>query len=97
MDEVTIHEAKTHFSKLMARVEAGEEILVKRGQRPIGRIVPLNGAETVKPKRSVPAEEFWAMIARLPKCPEGADDGFAEAVREARRLGNELQEDPWDS
>jgi prevent-host-death family protein len=37
---VTVHEAKTHLSKLLARVEAGEEIVIARGKKPIGRLVP---------------------------------------------------------
>lgn len=35
-----IHEAKAHFSKLMRRVEAGEEILIARDGVIIARIVP---------------------------------------------------------
>jgi prevent-host-death family protein len=38
---VTIHEAKTHFSKLVRRAEAGEEIVVRRGSSPVARIAPL--------------------------------------------------------
>lgn len=38
---VTIGEAKTHFSKLVRRAEAGEEIVVRRGLEPVARIVPL--------------------------------------------------------
>jgi prevent-host-death family protein len=37
---VGIHEAKTHFSKLVARVERGEEIVVRRGGKPVAMIVP---------------------------------------------------------
>lgn len=40
-ESVTIHEAKTHFSKLVRRAEAGEEIVVRRGNAPIARIAPL--------------------------------------------------------
>jgi prevent-host-death family protein len=40
-EEITIHEAKTHFSKLVRRAEAGEEIVVRRGREPVARIVPL--------------------------------------------------------
>lgn len=36
---VTVHQAKTHLSKLLARVEAGEEIIIARGKKPVGRIV----------------------------------------------------------
>jgi len=40
MDIVTIHTAKTTLSRLLARVEAGEEIIVARGKHPIARLVP---------------------------------------------------------
>jgi prevent-host-death family protein len=38
---VNIHEAKTHFSKLLARVSAGEEIVIARAGNPIARLAPL--------------------------------------------------------
>lgn len=41
MATVRIHEAKTHLSALLARVEAGEEITVARGDVEIAKIVPL--------------------------------------------------------
>lgn len=34
-----MHEAKTHFSKLVREAEAGEEIIVLRGSVPVARIV----------------------------------------------------------
>lgn len=37
---VNIHEAKTHFSKLLRRVAAGEEIVIARAGTPIARLVP---------------------------------------------------------
>jgi prevent-host-death family protein len=40
MTEVNVHEAKTHLSRLLARVAAGEEILISRAGRPIARLVP---------------------------------------------------------
>lgn len=39
MEAVSIHEAKTHFSRLIARAEAGEEIIVRRGATPVAKIV----------------------------------------------------------
>jgi prevent-host-death family protein len=39
MDPVSIHEAKTQFSRLIARAEAGEEIVVRRGAKPVAKIV----------------------------------------------------------
>jgi len=38
---VTMHEAKTHFSRLVVRAEAGEEIIIARGKKPVARLVSL--------------------------------------------------------
>jgi prevent-host-death family protein len=38
---VTVHSAKTNLSKLLARVEAGEEIVIARGKIPIARLTPI--------------------------------------------------------
>lgn len=38
---VNIHEAKTQFSKLVRRAEAGEEIVVRRGREPVAQLGPL--------------------------------------------------------
>jgi prevent-host-death family protein len=40
METVTIHTAKTTLSQLLARVEAGEEIVLARGKIPIAKLVP---------------------------------------------------------
>ena len=37
---VGVHEAKTHFSKLVKRVEAGDEVIVKSFDRPVAKLVP---------------------------------------------------------
>ena len=42
MSSVNIHEAKTHFSRLLARVAAGEEIVITKAGKPIARLVPLD-------------------------------------------------------
>ena len=47
MPTYTIHAAKTNLSKLIARAEAGEEIVLARGKEPVARIVPV----AAKPKR----------------------------------------------
>jgi len=41
MDTVSVHEAKTHLSRLLQRVEAGEEVVISRGGDPVARIVPI--------------------------------------------------------
>jgi prevent-host-death family protein len=40
-ESVTIHEAKTHFSKLVRRAEEGEEIWIRRGAQPAAKLVPI--------------------------------------------------------
>jgi prevent-host-death family protein len=42
MIEVNIHEAKTHLSRLLARVAAGEEVLIARAGKPVARLVPVD-------------------------------------------------------
>ncbi len=37
----TIHAAKTHLSQLIARVEAGEEVIIARGDKPVARLAPI--------------------------------------------------------
>lgn len=37
---VNIHDAKTHLSRLVERVEAGEEITLARAGRPVAKLVP---------------------------------------------------------
>lgn len=39
-ESVNIHQAKTHLSRLVERVEAGEEITLARAGRPVARLVP---------------------------------------------------------
>jgi prevent-host-death family protein len=38
---VNIHEAKTQFSKLIARVEAGEDVVIARDGAPVARLVAI--------------------------------------------------------
>jgi prevent-host-death family protein len=46
MTVVTIHTAKTNLSQLLARVEAGEEIVLARGKEPIAKLVPFKSPAT---------------------------------------------------
>jgi prevent-host-death family protein len=41
--EINVHEAKTHFSKLLRRVAAGEEIIISKAGEPVAKIVPIAG------------------------------------------------------
>ena len=62
MDElVSVHAAKTHLSRLIARVEAGEVIVIARGKTPVAKLVPI----AAKGKR-----EFGAMRGKISIGPE---------------------------
>jgi len=39
--KVNIHEAKTYFSRLLAKVGNGEEIVIAKAGKPIARLVPI--------------------------------------------------------
>ncbi len=38
---VNIHEAKTHLSRLLLQVAAGEEVIIAKAGKPIAKLVPL--------------------------------------------------------
>lgn len=45
---VNIHEAKTHLSRLLEQVAAGEEIVIAKAGKPIAKLVPYH--ETLAPR-----------------------------------------------
>ncbi len=49
MPQFNIHEAKTHLSRLVELVEAGEEVVIARHGRPVARMTPVEPAS--RPKR----------------------------------------------
>ncbi|MCO5184350.1 MAG: type II toxin-antitoxin system Phd/YefM family antitoxin [Anaerolineae bacterium] len=54
MKQVTIHEAKTHLSKLIRQAIAGEEIIIARGKEPLVKLVALPEA---RPERRLGGAE----------------------------------------
>jgi prevent-host-death family protein len=40
MKMVNVHEAKTNLSRLLQKVEAGEEIIIAKAGKPVARLVP---------------------------------------------------------
>lgn len=76
---MTIHEAKTHFSKLIRRAEAGEEIVVRRGRDPVARIVPLP-KRRVRGFGSMKGEIWMVSDEEMKKVDEEIADMFEESV-----------------
>lgn len=50
MRQVNIHEAKTHFSKLIKEVLNGDEIIIAKGNKPIAKLISI---EQPRPKRKL--------------------------------------------
>lgn len=55
MARVGMHEAKTHLSKLVERVEAGEDIVIQRNGKPVARLV----AVAEEPRSLASARGAW--------------------------------------
>ena len=49
MTMFNIHDAKTHFSKLLERVSKGEDIVIAKAGKPVARILPFV-AEDISPR-----------------------------------------------
>ena len=82
MDSYNIADAKAHFSELIARAEAGEEIEIKRRGEVIARISPAK-----KPRGKIDMEELRRIRAMTP--PEHAWKGpqsYVEWLRETDQL-----------
>jgi prevent-host-death family protein len=72
-ETVTVTEAKTQLSSLIARVTDGEEIVIRRGQRPVAKII----AYVPEGKRRIPGDlkgKIWM------------SDDFDEPDEELERL-----------
>ena len=41
MKTVSIHEAKTHLSRLLERVAAGDEVIISKAGKPVARLVAI--------------------------------------------------------
>ena len=50
MDVVNVHEAKTHLSRLLARVSRGEEIVIAKDGHPVAKLIAVSPPER-KPGR----------------------------------------------
>ena len=71
LDTMNMHEAKTHLSKLVARVEGGEQIVITRAGEPAAKLVPVPQKKAGKRKLGgwkgkfdVPSLEEWAEMKR---------------------------------
>lgn len=67
MKIVNIHEAKTHLSRLLKRVAAGEELVIAKAGKPVARLVPAHEPQRARvlgteKGRIVVADDFDAPV-----------------------------------
>jgi prevent-host-death family protein len=60
---VNVHEAKTHFSKLLERAHAGEEIVLAKAGKPYAKLVPFDPPPPKEPRRP---GQFKDVVPELP-------------------------------
>ena len=75
MRTVNMHEAKTHFSRLLEAAAAGEEVVIAKAGRPVAKLTPL---EAPKPDVS---RRFGFMKGEF-TVPDDFDTMFADEVAE---------------
>jgi prevent-host-death family protein len=75
MATVNLAQAKARLSKLLDRVEAGEEVVITRHGRPVARVLP-----AVRPKRPLRLKELAEFRAAMPSLRRPS----AELLRAAR-------------
>lgn len=68
---VNMHEAKTHFSKLIERVMRGEEITIAKAGKPVAKLVPI--------EKSKPVRRFGLLKGKIKIAP-GFDDPLPDDV-----------------
>ena len=86
-DVINIHEAKTHLSRLVEQVAAGEELIIGKAGKPMARLIPYK--EEQKPRLAgaligqvVESDDCW-------EADEAALDGADEWLEESMQVAEE--------
>ena len=66
MATVTVHAAKTNLSELLRRVEAGEEIVIARGNKPVALLKGYDREEMARRRRAA----FGSEAGKYPPVPD---------------------------
>lgn len=57
--QYTVHEAKTHLSKILKKVEGGAEAVIARGREPIARLIPISSKFSRSELRGIDKGKIW--------------------------------------
>ncbi|MGH8724131.1 MAG: type II toxin-antitoxin system Phd/YefM family antitoxin [Burkholderiales bacterium] len=74
MEKINVHDAKTHFSRLLERAEKGEEFVIAKAGRPVARLGPL---------RDKPRKRRLGGLEGKIKVPDDFDAPLPEGVLRA--------------
>lgn len=58
-NQYTVHEAKTHLSKILRTVEDGAEVVIARGSDPIARLMPIHSKISRAELRGIDKGKIW--------------------------------------
>ena len=72
---VNIHEAKTHFSKLVADALVGEDVIIAKAGKPILKLVRIPQDDETENKPGVDKGKIW-MSPDFDQLPEEIEDEF---------------------
>lgn len=90
MATFTIHEAKTHLSRLIQQVLAGEEVIIARGKEPVVKLMPMQELPVKK-------RELGHLAHLVPPGIDPLKDGFWEPLpAEELALWNGEVEKEWE-
>lgn len=82
MTTVNIHEAKTHFSRLIEQIQNGEEVVIAKAGVPVARLLPyVPKKPSIKPPGGMEDEGYWIaddFDAPLPDDLQAAFEGRDE-------------------
>ncbi len=71
METVNIHEAKTHLSRLLEKVERGESFVIARAGKPIAKLTAIDEKPLEKRKLGFGANENWVIPEDFDRWAEG--------------------------
>ena len=84
MLEINIHEAKTHLSKYLRRLKAGERIVLCKRHVPVAEIRLIEERRPVKRKVGLAAGRFAVPDAFFEPLPDELVDGFEGGLAPVR-------------
>ncbi|MFF3291755.1 type II toxin-antitoxin system Phd/YefM family antitoxin [Streptomyces sp. NPDC003023] len=73
--QYNVHEAKTHFSKILEAVATGEEVIISKSGSPVAKVIPLAS----KVRRTARGSLTEPVVFRDDFDDMSDDEGFADA------------------